>query len=95
MFCVSFCSHFHWYTVGFGRSADNISTFVDKVFAGSVVSTVICLQCHTVRVYVLSVRMCVHLVCLYICVCYLSECDYYFSSCSVVPFILTVFDTYI
>ncbi|XP_065907236.1 uncharacterized protein [Dysidea avara] len=32
---------------GFGRSADNISTFVDEVFAGSLVSTVICHQCHT------------------------------------------------
>ena len=41
--------------LGFGRSADNISTFVDEVFAGSLVSTVICHQCHTVRVHVLCV----------------------------------------
>ena len=100
IFCVngaSCCCHFYQYTsVGFGRSADHISTFVDEVFAGSVVSTVICLQCHTVCVCVSSVRtLYVCMPCLFVrtYVYYLSKHDYYCISCYVL--LNSTFHTYL
>jgi len=70
---VAYCYSRVFTGLGFGRSADNISTFVDEVFAGSLVSTVICHQCHTVRVYVLHVYLYESMFCMhryvYLCIC--------------------------
>ena len=34
--------------IAFGRCAENISTFVDEMFAGTQISSVICHRCHMV-----------------------------------------------
>ena len=81
--------------IAFGRYAENASTFVDDVFAGTLVSSVICHRCHTVchivSLYVTlshcmsSCHTICHLVTLYII---LSHC---MSSCLTVCHLVTLF----
>ena len=58
--------------IAFGRCAESMSTFVDDVFAGTLVSSVICHQCHTVchlvtlSSYHTVVFSCCHCVMLYV-----------------------------
>ena len=40
--------------IAFGRSAESMSTFVDDMFGGTQVSSVICHRCHTVCHYVIQ-----------------------------------------
>ena len=40
-------------SIAFGRYAESLSTFVDDMFGGTLVSSVICHRCHTVCYYVI------------------------------------------
>ena len=53
--------------IAFGRYANNTSTFVDDVFAGTLVSSVICHQCHTVCHLVTLYVILSHYACLIVC----------------------------
>ena len=75
--------------IAFGRCAESMSTFVDDVFAGTLVSSVICHRCHTVCHFVQWYASC-HTVCMSSChmVCHLVtllSCHAVIVSCFMSP----------
>ena len=67
--------------IAFGRYANNTSTFVDDVFAGTLVSSVICHQCHTVC----------HLVTPYVILSHYATLSHCMSSCHTVCHLVTLY----
>ena len=84
--------------IAFGRSAESMSTFVDDMFGGTLVSSVICHRCHTVCDYtVCHVVLCVIvLYCVSLCytVCNVILCvimSHYMSLCYTVCHYVTLY----